>query len=82
MKPITPASYQQMFPITAGTGVIAPHRAILLQYTSAPNSIGIKFWDNTGVTLGTMGSAGTSEIFPIIAKQVISLTGITAYGML
>ena len=82
MKPITPASYQQMFPITAGTGNVPPHRALLLQYTTANNSIGLKFFDGTGVTLGTMGSAGTAEVFPVIAKQVISLTGITAYGML
>lgn len=82
MKPITPASYQQMFQITAGTGTVSPHRALLLQYTTAPNSIGLKFWDNTGVTLGTMGSAGTSDIFPVMAKQVISLSGITCYGLL
>lgn len=82
MKPHSPPSYQQMFQITAGTGVVPPHRALYLQCNTASNSIGIKFWDNTGVTLGTIGASGTSTVFPVIAKQVISLSGITAYGMI
>lgn len=82
MKPITPASYQDMFPITAGTGVVPPHRALFLQCTTVPNSIGMKFWDGTGITLGTMGATHTTQILPITVKQVISLSGITCSGMI
>jgi len=71
-----------MFQITAGTNVVSPHRALFLQCNAASNSIGIKFWDNTGVTLGTIAASGTSTVLPVIAKQVISLSGITAYGLL
>lgn len=82
MKPITPASYLELFQITAGTGVVPAHRALYLQCNAAPNSIGLKFQDGTGVTLGTIGASGTSHVLPVVAKQVISLSGITAYGMI
>lgn len=82
MKPITPASYLELFQITAGTGLVPPHRALYLQCSGSPNSIGLRFQDGTGVTLGTIGATGTSHILPVVARQVISLSGITAYGMI
>lgn len=82
MKPITPASYQKMFPITAGTSTVPGHRALYLQFASSTNSIGLKFVDDTGVTLANLGLINTSSVFPVTAKQVISLSGITAYGMI
>ena len=81
MKAITPASYQKVFGITPGTNVVPPHRGLLLTYTGIPNSIGLKFLDGTGVTLQNLGIANTSDILPIIANQVISASGLTAYGV-
>jgi len=81
MKAITPASYQKVFGITPGTRIVAPHRGLLLTYTSSANSIGLKFLDGTGVTLSGLGTTGTSDIYPIIANQVISTSGLTAYGV-
>ena len=82
MKAITPASYQKVFGITPGTGIVRPHRGLLLTYTATANSIGIKFLDGTGVTLFNLGTIGTSAILPIIANQVISASGLTAYGVI
>ena len=81
MKPITPASYQKVFGITPGTNVVPPHRGLLLTYISSVNSLGLKFLDGTGVTLTNLGTTGTSDIYPIIANQVISASGLTAYGV-
>jgi len=83
MKPISPASYQQMFQITASAAsTLSAHRAIMVSTFNAANSIGLIFWDGTGVTLGNLAGSGNSVILPIIAKQVISTAGLTAYGML
>lgn len=82
MKPIFPASYQQMFLISPGTAGVSAHRGLLLAYSSNTNSIGLKFWDGSGVTLNNIGLSNTSDVFPIIAKQVISATGLSAFGML
>lgn len=82
MKPIFPASYQQMFLISPGTAGVSAHRALFLDYSNSTNSIGLKFWDGTGVTLNNTGTSGTSQLLPIIAKQVISATGLSAFGML
>jgi len=81
MKAITPASYQKVFGITAGTSIVAPHRGLFLSYISSTNSIGLKFSDGSGVTLTNTGLTGTSTILPIIANQVISVSGLTAYGV-
>jgi hypothetical protein len=81
MKAITPASYQKVFGITPGISTVAPHRGLLLTYSSSINSIGLKFFDGTGVTLSNLGTIGTSDIYPIIANQVISTSGLTAYGV-
>lgn len=81
MKAITPASYQKVFGITPGTGIVSPHRGLLLTYTTSTNSLGLKFMDGTGVTLTNLGTTGTSDIYPIIAYQLISASGLTAYGV-
>ena len=82
MKAITPASYQKLFQITPGSGTVAAHRGLLLTYTRAANSIGLQFFDGTGVTLGNLGVTGESDILPIIANRVISASGLTAYGVI
>ena len=81
MKAITPASYQKVFAITPGTTRLPAHRGLFLTYTSVPNSIGLKFFDGTGVTLFNLGAANTSDVLPIITDQVISASGLTAYGV-
>ena len=82
MKAITPASYQKVFAITPAATTASPHRALLLTYISSTNSIGLKFFDGSGVTLTNLGTTGTSDIYPIIANQVISASGLTAYGLI
>jgi len=82
MKAITPASYQKVFQITPSTNTVAPHRGLLFTYNSAANSVGLKFADGTGVTLANLGASGSSDVFPIIANQVISASGLTAYGLI
>jgi len=83
MKAITPSSYQKIFQITPSTTAdVAPHRGLFLTCTSAANSLGLKFYDNTGVTLFNLGTTGNTNLLPITAKQVISASGLTAYGMI
>ena len=83
MKAITPSSYQKIFQITPSNSTDAPaHRAIFVACTSGTNSLGLVFNDGTGVTLANLGTIGTTNLIPIIAKQVISASGLTAYGMI
>ena len=81
MKPNTPSSYFKMFQITPGT-TLEPCRAIFITPHNNTNSLGIKFQDGTGVTLTNLGLANYPSVLPVIAKSVISASGLTAYGML
>jgi len=82
MKPIFPTSYQQMFLISPGTAGVSAHRGLFLAFSSSTNSLRLNFWDGSGVTMNNIGVTGSSTIFPVIAKQVITASGLSAFGML